>query len=156
PSGSSRKPGPAGKPRRTASPAPRRRRAALRTDAGRRVALRTGAGGRGAARSGNGTGSRAADTVTHQRRRPGSDRTHAPAPAAVLRPAAGAAAWPAMGATPSAIRPYSTLSTSASQLASIILVETPTVPQDRPPPAVWMSTRTFAPVAASSSRTRTL
>src|SRR3989339_1995623 len=51
---------------------------------------------------------------------------------------------------------YSTLSTRACQLASMIFPETPTVPQESFSSWDWMSTRTLAAVPAFSSSTRTL
>ena len=135
-------------------PAPRRRRAALRTDAGRRVALRTGAEGRGAARSGNGTGSRAADTVTHQADAPAAMRSR---PRALGRaaPRRGGGRRTAMGAAPRAIKPYSMLSTNAMPAG----LDDVGGHADRAPRRRrrrWMSTRTLAPVPPSSSSTRTL
>src|SRR5262249_41449913 len=51
---------------------------------------------------------------------------------------------------------YSRLSTSACQDASTTFSETPTVPHVRTPSVDWISTRTFAAVAASAFSTRTL
>src|SRR6185437_8221281 len=51
---------------------------------------------------------------------------------------------------------YSTESTSACQLASTTLLESPTVPQRRRPSVDSISTRTRAPVPAPLSSTRTL
>src|SRR6185369_6185773 len=57
---------------------------------------------------------------------------------------------------PATVSPYSMASTSARQLASMMLVLAPTVLQVSPPRCVSMSTRVIAPVPLVESRMRTL